>query len=121
MAEEDQIAAGSSETGGATGGAVYRVGGALTISRAATTAREIAALPDPLTIDLSQVERLDTVGAWIIYRTARDRGARIVGASPEEESLLEQVAEADKPVKVHAEQPGGFFHVLDELGEWMAD
>ena len=44
-------------------GSVYRVAGALTITRAATTQREIDALPDPLTIDLSQIDRMDTVGA----------------------------------------------------------
>ena len=55
-------------------------------------------LPDPLTIDLSEIDRMDTVGAWIIYRTVRDRGAKVVGASRDEVSLLEQVAEFDKPV-----------------------
>ena len=41
-------------------------------------------LPDPLTIDLSGVERMDTVGAWLIYRAVRDRGAKVVGASRED-------------------------------------
>ena len=35
-------------------GSVYRVAGALTITRAATTQREVDALPDPLTIDTIQ-------------------------------------------------------------------
>jgi phospholipid/cholesterol/gamma-HCH transport system permease protein len=115
MADKDQIAAGNGA------GDTYRVAGALTITRAATTAREIETLRDPLTIDLSKVERLDTVGAWIIYRAVRDRKARIVGASPEEQSLLDQVAEADRPVQVHPDEPGGFIRVLDELGTWMAE
>ena len=118
MADEDQTAGNSRSTGD---GATYRIAGSLTITRAATTAREIASLADPLTIDLSKVEKMDTVGAWLVYRTVRDRGAKVVGASAEEESLLEQVADADKPVKVHAEVPGGFFHVLDELGLWIAE
>ena len=37
--------------------------------------REIDALPDPVTIDLSKIERMDTVGAWIVYRTVRDHAA----------------------------------------------
>jgi phospholipid/cholesterol/gamma-HCH transport system permease protein len=114
MAAKDQIAR---ETG--DGAAIYRVAGSLTILRAATTAREINALPDPLTIDLSEVTRMDTVGAWIIHRTVRDRGAKVVGASPKETSLLEQVADADHPVKVHPDTPGGFIRVLDELGNWI--
>jgi phospholipid/cholesterol/gamma-HCH transport system permease protein len=102
-------------------GSVYRVAGALTITRAATTQREIDALPDPLTIDLSDINRMDTVGAWIVYRAARDRGAKVVGASRDEASLLKQVREFDVPTRVLPEERGGFARVLTELGEWVAD
>src|SRR3954470_15241848 len=88
-------------------GSVYRVAGALTITRAATTQREIDALADPLTIDLSKVDRMDTVGAWIIYRTERDRGAKVEGGSEIETGLVHQVAEYDVPVKVRPEQRPG--------------
>ena len=97
---------------GATDGSVYRVAGGLTIIRAATTQRELDALPDPLTIDLSEVERMDTVGAWIIYRTVRDRGAKVIGASRDEVSLLKQVADFDKPARVIPEQPSGAVRAL---------
>jgi phospholipid/cholesterol/gamma-HCH transport system permease protein len=107
-----------STSAGATDGPVYRVAGGLTIIRAATTQRELDALPDPLTIDLSEVDRMDTVGAWIIYRTVRDRGARVIGASRDEVSLLEQVADFDKPARVVPEQPASFIRVLTEIGEW---
>lgn len=100
-------------------GATYRMAGAITIARAASTSREIDAEPDPLTMDVSDVTRMDTVGAWLVYRTVRDRGARVVGASPEVNSLLEQVAEADKPARVRPEERGGFIRVLREIGEWV--
>ena len=100
------------QNGAAEGeGSTYRMAGTITISRAASTAREIAAEPDPLTIDLSEVKRMDTVGAWLVYRTVRDRKAKVVGASPEAKSLLEQVAEADQPVKVHPEERAGITRV----------
>jgi phospholipid/cholesterol/gamma-HCH transport system permease protein len=102
-------------------GHVYRVAGALTITRAATTQREIDAMPDPLTIDLSEINRMDTVGAWIVYRTVRDRKAKVIGASRDETSLLEQVAEFDKPAKVHPEERASFLRVMAELGEWVAE
>ncbi|HEY6049224.1 MAG TPA: ABC transporter permease [Sphingomicrobium sp.] len=102
-------------------GSVYRVAGALTISRAATTQREIDAMPDPLTIDLSDIERMDTVGAWIVYRTVRDRGAKVIGASRDEVSLLQQVKDFDEPVQVHPEQRPGVARVFTELGQWVAD
>src|SRR3569832_1802514 len=92
-------------------GSVYRVAGALTITRAATTQREIDAMPDPLTIDLSEINRMDTVGAWIVYRTVHDRGAKVIGASRDEVSLLKQVAEFDAPAKVHPEEAASFVRV----------
>jgi phospholipid/cholesterol/gamma-HCH transport system permease protein len=101
-------------------GGTYRVAGALTITRAASTQREIDSVPDPLTIDLSEVQRMDTVGAWLVYRAVRDRGAKVVGASRDETSLLEQVADYDVPARVRPEQPGGFTMVLMELGAWIA-
>ena len=102
-------------------GNVYRVAGALTITRAATTQREIDALPNPLTIDLSEINRMDTVGAWIVYRTVRDRKAKVIGASRDEVSLLKQVAEFDKPVRVHPEERPGFIRAVAELGEWVSE
>jgi phospholipid/cholesterol/gamma-HCH transport system permease protein len=102
-------------------GSVYRVAGSLTITRAATTQREIDALPDPLTIDLSDIHRMDTVGAWIVYRTVRDRNAKVIGASRDEVSLLKEVAEFDAPAKVHPEEGRSFERVLKELGEWVTD
>jgi phospholipid/cholesterol/gamma-HCH transport system permease protein len=102
-------------------GSVYRVAGTLNIARAATTQREIDALPDPLTIDLSDINRMDTVGAWIIYRTVRDRGAKVIGASRDEVSLLKQVGEFDKPTRVTPDEPHNFLAVLRELGEWVAE
>jgi phospholipid/cholesterol/gamma-HCH transport system permease protein len=102
-------------------GATYRMAGSITIARAASTAREIEAEPDPLTIDLSDVRNMDTVGAWVIYRTVRDRKAKVVGANDQAKSLLDQVAEADHPARVRPEERAGFIRVLRELGEWVSE
>ena len=102
-------------------GSVYRVAGALTITRAATTQRELDALPDPVTIDLSNIDRMDTVGAWIVYRTVRDRGAKVIGASRDEVSLLQQVGEFDKPTRVIPDEPHNFIAGIRELGEWVSE
>ena len=109
------------EPGGTSEGTTYRVAGALTITRAATTQREIDALADPVTIDLSEVDRMDTVGAYIVYRTVRDRKAKVVGATKEEQALLDEVAEYDHPAKVHPEEEGGAKRVFYEIGEWVAE
>jgi phospholipid/cholesterol/gamma-HCH transport system permease protein len=102
-------------------GSVYRVAGALTITRAATTQRELDALQDPITIDLSEIDRMDTVGAWIVYRTVRDRGAKVIGASRDEVSLLKQVGEFDHPAQVVPDEPHNFMAGLRELGQWVVE
>jgi phospholipid/cholesterol/gamma-HCH transport system permease protein len=102
-------------------GSTYRVAGSLTITRAATTQRELDALADPITIDLSDIDRMDTVGAWIVYRTVRDRGAKIIGASRDEVSLLKQVGEFDKPARVVPDVPHNLASVFAELGQWISE
>jgi phospholipid/cholesterol/gamma-HCH transport system permease protein len=61
-----------------------------------------------LIIDLSDVRRLDTLGAWVLDRTrhevgSRDMSADFVNASPEQQILLNEVAyrgfQDQKPVK----------------------
>src|SRR3954451_8496825 len=102
-------------------GATYRVAGALTITRAATTQREIDSLPDPLTIALSDIQRMDTVGAWLVYRAVRDRGAKVIGASRDEVSLVKQVAKFDAPARVHPAESATIFSIPNELGEWVIE
>ncbi|GAA4725237.1 MlaE family lipid ABC transporter permease subunit [Sphingomonas lutea] len=111
--------AGEQSATDASQASTYKVAGALTITRAATTQREIDALSDPLVIDLSDVDRMDTVGAWLVYRAVRDRGAKVVGASRNEVSLLEQVGEFDVPARVRPEEKGGAVRVVQEIGEWV--
>src|SRR6476469_2856468 len=67
-------------------------------------------------LDLAGVDRMDTIGAWLIHRTARQREGEIVGANEDQTVLLRQVAEADQPVKVHPDQPPAFTRVIDEGG-----
>ncbi|GAA4010017.1 ABC transporter permease [Sphingomonas swuensis] len=99
-----------------TDGHVFAPSGALTIARAGSTQRELDATPDPLTIDLARVERIDTVGAWLIHRSVRDRGAAVTGASADVGKLLEQVAEADRAVDTKRPKKTS---AVGELGGWV--
>src|SRR3569623_1583161 len=67
-------------------------------------------------LDLSGVERMDTIGAWLVHRTARQRDGEIVGANDDQKVLLRQVADADQPVKVHPDEPPAVARVLDQVG-----
>lgn len=100
---------------------IYRMSGAMTITRAASTQREIDAAPDPLTIDLTDVDKMDTVGAWLIHRAVRDRSAKVTGASADAKKLLEQVADADHPTRVYPEERSAPLRALSELGDWTIE
>ncbi len=99
----------------------FRCIGALTIGRAGSTQRELDGMPDGMTIDVSGVERIDTVGAWLLHRTQRDRGARIVGASSEVEALLQQVAHADRPTRIRPDLRPALARAVGEFGGWTAE
>ena len=64
---------------------------------------------------------MDTVGAWLIYRAVRDRQAKVIGASGEANSLLDQVAEFDKPAQVRPTKNQLRCASSAELGEWIAE
>jgi phospholipid/cholesterol/gamma-HCH transport system permease protein len=56
-----------------------------------------------VTFDLSHLTRLDTAGAWLIYRTGRSlerAGAKVTyaGASAAQSTLLNAVAKSDRPL-----------------------
>ena len=70
-----------------------------------------------LLLEISGVGRMDTIGAWLLHRTARERGGEIVGANEDHATLLRLVAEADQPVKVRPDPPPPFQRVLGEIGD----
>ena len=92
--------------------------GTLTLARIGRLPEDLANVPEgPLTVDLAGVERMDTVGAWLIHRLVRDRDAELVGASAEQAALLEQVGRADVPAKVRPDRESPFRQVLAQTGE----
>jgi phospholipid/cholesterol/gamma-HCH transport system permease protein len=59
---------------------------------------------------------MDTVGAWLIYRLTCRNEAQVTGASEDMASLLDQVAQADKPVKIRPDRTPPFYRVLGQIG-----
>lgn len=68
-------------------------------------------------LDLSAIQRIDTVGAWVIHRFAEIRGARIEGLSEDGSRLLDKVRGADQPITQPANPSSSFVRVLGEIGE----
>lgn len=72
---------------------------------------------DAQKIDLSDVGYVDTVGAWLIYRTARDIRVEIVGADPAVDQLIRTVGGVDPPTDVRPDPPNPILRILNDVGE----
>ncbi|MES2496277.1 MAG: ABC transporter permease [Pseudomonadota bacterium] len=97
---------------------VLRFNGELTLARIGDLSRRLSAIEGvPKTIDLSEVDRIDTVGAWLVHRIARDHDVQVIGADEDVCTLLEQIAAADKPVKIRPDSSPPFIRVLREIGD----
>ncbi|MBL8647022.1 MAG: STAS domain-containing protein, partial [Sphingosinicella sp.] len=75
--------------------------------------RALEADPGPLTVDLADIERIDTAGAWVLYRTRTAREAaglpfRLTGASDKAEELIEQICSHTQPTKIRPDPLPGF-------------
>ncbi len=94
-----------------------RMTGGLTLARLGAFPEVLRDYDGPVQrIDLSAIDGIDTVGAWVIHRFTRDREVDVTGLSKEAQHLLEQVAAADKPVAMRPEAQGLFARVLGEIG-----
>lgn len=77
-------------------------------------------------IDLSALERLDTAGAWLLYRTCKQlraagMSADFINIRDDHAALLARVEANDNPCKTEPAPGNAFLHVLEEIGETMAD
>lgn len=73
-------------------------------------------------LQLDEVDRFDTAGAWLIYKSMRDLrfdGAVIsyAGATDEQEILIEQALINDAPCAITPPESNSIFAQLEEVGE----
>ncbi|MGN6278879.1 MAG: ABC transporter permease [Sphingomonas sp.] len=107
----------SDENGGA-----LRFSGSLTLARLGDLPERLRAYDgDARTIDLSGIDHIDTVGAWVIHRFADEKGAAVEGLDADGEHLLDQVSKADQPVAVRPTYDSSFTRVLGEIGDAVSE
>ncbi|MGE0179464.1 MAG: ABC transporter permease [Sphingomonas sp.] len=91
--------------------------GNLTLLRVRRLSEELEAITsEHITVDLAEVDRMDTVGAWLVHKLARDRGATIINASTDQQTLIDHVAKADNPVQIEAEEEPVIEEIVGRVG-----
>jgi phospholipid/cholesterol/gamma-HCH transport system permease protein len=99
------------------GHCVLRFSGSLTLLRVRRLSEQLNEVTaEGLVVDLTEVEKMDTVGAWLVHKLERDRGATIVGATAEQQLLIDHVAAADQPVKIRRDYESPLLRVLGQMG-----
>ena len=109
------------------GGVVIAFRGPLTVSSMGVVDRRLRGLREQVVaLDLSAVDAIDTVGAWIAWRLAQDHGARIVNCSPEATRLIEAVGQTDNTAQIVPQRvpllervPANVGTVMSDLGHGM--
>ncbi|QUT04869.1 ABC transporter permease [Sphingobium phenoxybenzoativorans] len=106
----------SEETG--DNGAVLRLSGNLSVSCLGELPNRLDAIEGPVkTLDMSDVDHIDTIGAWTIHRFVARVDARIEGASDDATRLIEEVNKVDEPVAIRPDRTPPFQRVLGEIGD----
>lgn len=99
-------------------GDTLRLSGPLTLSTLGDLPRRLAAIDGPVqSVDLSGVDRLDTIGAWTMHRFAVERDARVIGLDEDRAHLFDQVRQADQPVAMRPGHVSPLTRVAGEVGE----
>jgi phospholipid/cholesterol/gamma-HCH transport system permease protein len=94
-----------------------RLEGTLTIAHIADIDNQLRQISGPVSqIDISAVEHIDTVGAWLIYRTARNHDGTITGAHSDAHRLIEAVSGSDSAPEPAASQLPPFYRLLNDVG-----
>ncbi len=88
--------------------------------------RELEHLAEPVTVDLSGVARIDTTGAWVIFRLQENREAQgfathVEGMTERTERLMAQVGEANQSTRIRPEEGSRRLIYLERIGAWISD
>jgi phospholipid/cholesterol/gamma-HCH transport system permease protein len=100
------------------GSSILRFSGTLVIGSVNALDMRLRGLAGPVSrIDLSAIHHIDTVGAWVIYRTARDHGAEIAGADSDSKRLIDTVGNVDEDSTPVVKRPPSLVRLLTEVGD----
>ena len=104
------------ETNDGADGAEVRFSGRLTLARMGDLPQRLDELGPISLLDLSNITRIDTVGAWIVTRTMHRHDAKVVGASQDAQRLLDALANDTSEYRIHGDRRPAWVRMLEQLG-----
>ena len=101
-----------------SGGGTLVFSGPMVVSSLGVIDTKLRAISEPVSeIDVSAVERMDTVGAWTVWRLSQQLDAKIVNCREEAERLIEAISKTDdNRESVRAPRLPLLTRVPDEVG-----
>jgi phospholipid/cholesterol/gamma-HCH transport system permease protein len=98
-------------------GQILRLSGTFAISSIGDVDRALRDISGPICeIDISGVTHMDTVGAWLVHRTAKEHDAQITGGAHDAGRLIDAVRGVDQ-VELAAKPPiSSLYRFLAEVG-----
>jgi phospholipid/cholesterol/gamma-HCH transport system permease protein len=110
---------------------VFKMAGAWTAQNAAVlerlvgNAERLAAAAGPAAIDLTDISKLDTFGAWLIERLRRSltsggTAPSLVGLSEDYRGLVDEVHQVGPETRIKSPPTGGIILTLDTMGRAIA-
>ncbi len=107
---------------------ILRAGGAWVLAATADLDERLSYLPPirarQAAIDLTEIARLDTAGAWLLHRTRkrlREHGveADYEAARPAHAAILERIAACDRDQPLERDEPSPLLAVLERFGRGL--
>jgi phospholipid/cholesterol/gamma-HCH transport system permease protein len=100
------------------GAAVLALSGAVTIATVSGLDRAMRQEePAFATLDIGAVGEIDTAGAWLVWRLARDAGAQITGASVQAERLIGAIKTCSGVAPVTPYRPAFLTYLTAQTGK----
>ncbi len=99
------------------GGQVLRLSGNFAIAAVGEVDRRLRDIAGPISeIDISSVDHMDTVGAWLVHRTAKEHSALITGAAKDAGRLIDAISGVDQSELVPKPHMSSLNRFLAEVG-----
>ncbi|AEI37163.1 MAG: ABC transporter permease [Zymomonas mobilis subsp. pomaceae] len=91
--------------------------GSLTLSDIESLSDKLKTFSSVKVIDLSDLHRMDTAGAWVVHKLAKDTKAEIKGADTAITHILDRIAHYDYPLANPPEPISPLVYVLSSTGK----